>query len=311
MTLGDLLDLVTTKVHRTDEPSRAEARKYIASRYQMIYESYPWRDACEVAATPISAAQTVILPHIVDRVIGVRWSSGLTLRNESLWTILQIDPAKFDQAGDPVTYTIYSPSAVAASPGGQQITVQTTIGSADFSVSIYGSWQGRDKKESITLSSSTAVASIYNYDEIHTLSKYNDTHDLTVRRADNFEEILHLEPAERERNHQRLHFHSTPTNATSLLVLYKRHIKPLINDSDATEIKGMDNALLSCAIADMRESERQYGKASQKLEEGVLLVKTMADLERHQSENVVRLIPIISDNEDYHLTGGQPTWFER
>ena len=299
MTLGDFVDLVCTKVHRTDEPSRAEARKYIASRYQMIYESYPWRDACEVAATAITASQTVILPYIADRIIGVRWSSGITLRNESLWTILQIDPARFDTQGDPVTYTIYSPSGVYASPAGQQVTVQTVTPSPDFSVSIYGSSQGQDKVESISLTSTLAVVSRNNYDEIHTLSKYNDSHDLTVRRADNFEEILSLSAAEKERKHQRLHFHSTPTNATSLLVLYKRQIKPLVNDSDAPELAGIDNALLSCSIADMRESERQYAKANAKMEEGVALVRTMADLERHQSESVVRLIPIISDNEDF------------
>lgn len=308
MTLGDYVDLVCTKVHRTDEPSRAEARKYIASRYQMIFESYPWRDACEVAATPITASQTVILPYIADRIIGVRGGSGLALRNESLWTILQIDPARFDQTGDPVTYTIYSPSAVYASPGGQQITVATAMPDPDFSVSIYGSLAGQDKSESLALTSTTAVQSVNHYDEIHTLSKYNDSHDLTVRRADNFEEILYLGAAEKERKHQRLHFHTTPTNATSLLVLYKRAIKPLVNDSDAPELAGIDNALLSCGIADMRESERQYAKSAAKLEEGVALVKTMADLERHQSENVVRLIPIVSDNEDFSLASDK-SWF--
>jgi hypothetical protein len=298
MTLGDYVDLVTTKVHRTDEPSRDEARKYIASRYQMIFESYPWRDACEVAGIACTATQTVILPHIADRIIGVRWSSGLTLRNESLWTILQIDPAKFDQTGDPVTYTIYSPSAVHTAPPGQQITVQTTTASPDFMVSVYGSYLGQDKTETIRITSTVPVVSVYRYDTIYTLSKYNDSHDLTVRAADSSQELLHLNAAEQERKHQRLHLHSVPTNATTALVLYKRYIKPLVNDSDAPELAGIDNALLSCAIADMRESERQYAKAQVKLEEGVALVKTMADLERHQSENVVRLIPIISDNED-------------
>lgn len=300
MTLGDYVDLVTTKVHRTDEPSRDEARKYIASRYQMIFESYPWRDACEVAGIALeNTSQIVILPHIADRIIGVRWSSGLTLRNESLWTILQIDPAKFDQTGDPVTYTIYSPSGVAATPGGQMVTLATTQAtSVEFSISIYGSYQGQDKNETMSLTGTQELQSVNSYDDIYTLSKYTDAHSLTVRRADNLEEILYLTPAEKERRHQRLHFHSTPTNASVLLVLYKRRINPLVNDSDAPELAGIDNALLSCAIADMRESERQYAKAQAKMDEGVALVKTMADLERHQSENVVRLIPIISDNED-------------
>ena len=299
MTLGDYVDLVTTKVHRTDEPSRAEARKYIASRYQMIYESYPWRDACEVAGIALAATQTVILPHIADRVIGCRWGSGLTLRNDNLWTILQIDPAAFDRIGDPISYTIYSPSAVHTAPPGQQIAVQTTVASPDFQVSVYGAYRGQDKNESIRITGTVPVVSVNRYDDIYSLSKYNNSHDLTVRAADSSEELLYLSAAEQERKHQRLHFHSAPANTTTALVLYKRQIKPLVNDSDAPELAGIDNALLSCAIADMRESERQYAKANAKLEEGIGLVRTMADLERHQSESVVRLIPIISDNEDF------------
>ena len=304
MTLGDYIDLVCTKVHRTDLPSREEARKYIASRYQMIYESYPWRDACEVAGTVLPASQTVILPHIADRIMACRWATGITLRNESLWTILQIDPGRFDQVGDPVTYTIYSPSAVHSPPMGNKVLISTSVSSPDFSVSIYGSYQGQDKSETIMLTSAaTPVPSTNSYDDIFTLSKYNDTHDLSVRRADTSDEVLYLSAGEKERKHQRLHFHSTPSNTTTALVLYKRHIKPLINDSDAPELAGIDNALLSCSIADMRESERQYAKANMKMEEGVALVKTMADLERHQSESVVRLIPLPLDNEDFHLTG--------
>jgi hypothetical protein len=43
MTLSDYIDLVATKLHRTDDASKREARKYIASRYQMIYEGCIWR----------------------------------------------------------------------------------------------------------------------------------------------------------------------------------------------------------------------------------------------------------------------------
>ena len=167
MTLGEYVDLVCTKVHRTDEPSQEEARKYIASRYQMIYESYPWRDVCEIAGTALIAAQTVILPHIADRIIGCRWASGITLRNESLWTILQIDPSRFDQIGDPITYTIYSPSGVHTSPMGNQINVMTSVTSPNFSVSIYGSYLGQDKQETILLTSSaTPINSVNLYDDI-------------------------------------------------------------------------------------------------------------------------------------------------
>jgi hypothetical protein len=102
---------------------------------------------------------------------------------------------------------------------------------------------------------------------------------------------LFLETFETSRAHQRLHFHGTPQTADNVLILYKRKIRPLVNDSDGTEIGGIDNALLSAAIADMLEGQRQYAKAQLKAGEASQLASAAADLETNQSANIIRLIP--------------------
>jgi hypothetical protein len=112
MTLSDYIDLVATKMHRTDDASKREARKYIQSRYQMIYEGCVWRDVCAAMVVPFeSGEQITILPHLVDRVIAVRWSNNFPLRNEPLWTVIEIDANQPDQIRDDQFFHLLSQCA--------------------------------------------------------------------------------------------------------------------------------------------------------------------------------------------------------
>lgn len=291
MTLSDYIDLTCAKMHRTDDASRREARKYIQSRYQMIYEGCPWRDVCAAMVVPITNEQVTILPYLIDRVIAIRWNNNFSLRNEQLWTEIEIDPNRFDQVGDPISFSIYSPSALAVSPAGHQLAMGTSTATLPFSVSIYGSFQNQDRDEVLTISNNLTVYNTRPYDEVYSLSKSVSNADLAVSRSDSGAQLLYLRTFEKERTHQRLHFHSTPRNAANGLILYKRTFKPLVNDSDAPQIRGVDNALLSAALSDMQMGQRQYGKAQSLMAESVAMIAVMQDLEKHQSANLVRLVP--------------------
>ena len=111
MTLGEYVDLVCQKCRRTDNPTRNEARTYIRNKYRTIYESKPWRDVSGVIGVHIPAEQVTILPQIIDRVISCRWSDAISLPNESLYEVMEINPHRFDEVGDPMSYSIISPSA--------------------------------------------------------------------------------------------------------------------------------------------------------------------------------------------------------
>jgi hypothetical protein len=56
--------------------------------------------------------QIVICPQIIDRVISCRWSNQFTIKNASLWEIMEINPHRFEEVGDPLSYSIISPSGV-------------------------------------------------------------------------------------------------------------------------------------------------------------------------------------------------------
>jgi hypothetical protein len=212
-----------------------------------------------------------------------------------LFTVLSIDPNRFDQEGEPISFSVISPSGVLASPGGSTISLSTTDASPSFSVSVYGSYNGEELSETVSISGMGVVTSANNYDEIFSLSKTDILHNLSVARTDTATQILYLKPHENERIHQRLHFHSASLNQSTGLVLYKRAFRALINDSDSPDpIGGLETALLALAEADMYQAARQFTKKDNKLQEAVVAVAAMVDLERNQSANLTRIIPDIS-----------------
>lgn len=292
MTLSELSDLVCTKVHRTDAQSVAEAKTYIRARYRMLWDSRPWRDAIGMITVPAeSVSRITILPGIIDRVMSVRWGDSNTLLPADLGTIFSVDPAMFERSGEPATFSIISPSAVEVSPGGGKITVLSSDSNASFKVTVRGIRGTAEKSEVITTSGTGEVESVNEYDEILALAKASSNMDLTVKKSSGGEHVLFLESDESARQFQRLHFHVTPDSGRALLILFKRRFRPLNQDSDSTELVGIDNALVAAAIADMQEGQRQFGKAQMKMQEAGALASAVADMERHQSASVATLVP--------------------
>ena len=176
MTKKELVDLVTTKCHRTDDPSRQEAAAYVRARYRIIYESRIWRDSIDGPlllsgsvflnefGVPITddqgnilksgiAGQIIILPAIVGRVISCRWGSSSDLLNvEEMAQQFRINPQLFDSVGDPIGFSITSPSATTMSPGGGKISIYSSDTNARYSVSIRGNLGEVDQSETIRAS---------------------------------------------------------------------------------------------------------------------------------------------------------------
>jgi hypothetical protein len=308
MTLGDYVDLICQKVRRTDEPTREEARVYLRNKYQTIYESKPWRDVSGVVAVPVAASQVAILPNIVDRVISCRWDQNITLQSASLYEIMQMNPHKFDEVGDPLSFSIISPSGVAVPPLGQKIRATTSGTTPNFKISVYGSFNGDKVSEILNMASNTTVESSYRYDEIFSLSAGDSATDVDVKRADDGVQLVFLRHSESEKKHQRIHFHSTPQNTATALVLFKRQFHPLSDDSSSPEISGIETALEEFAMYDMRQAERQYSMAQQHLQAAGAAVAAMADLERHQSAHKVKIIPWVGLGEAVSLPGKGYWW---
>jgi hypothetical protein len=308
MTLSDYVEFICTKMHRTDDPSREEARTYVKARYRTLYESTPWRDTQQIGAISMGGGQEAILPHIVGAVMACRWSSQINLRNDSLFTVLSIDPSRFDQEGEPISFSVIAPSGVLISPAGSKLHLSTTDSAPNFTVSIYGSFEGEERSEIVSITGPGVVESTYEYDEIYSLTKADTLHNLSVSSLITGMQLLYLKAYENERIHQRISFHSTAVNTSTGLVLYKRTFRPLINDSDSPDpIGGIETTLLALAEADMYQASRQFSKKDNKLQEAAMAAAVMLDLERNQSANLTRIIPDLSVTSGEILTSKE--WF--
>ena len=302
MTFGELVELACTKMHRIDEESKAEMRVYLKARYQMLWDSRPWKDALRLITVPSTAAREVILPAMVDRIICVRWGLQL-LDPDHLVTIFLSDPNRFEQTTNPQSYSIISPSGVEVSPGGQRVKMFSDSAAALMTVTIHGRLGNVEEKELVSISGATTVTSVNYYDDIFGLSKDSSTYCLTVKNASSNAEILFLWDEETSRMHQRIMLHTTPAEAKSIYILYKRRCNTLINDSDVIEVKGLDNALLAAGISDMLEGQRHYGKAAMKAQESSVLTQAAADGDTHQQANIIRIIPWDGGGDDSELGG--------
>ena len=301
MTLSELTDLVCLKCHRTDAQTQTEAKAYIAARYRMLWDSRGWRDSLGLMSMTASS-QIVIMPGIVDRIQAIRCGENSNLLPADIGTVFSVDPGLFERSGEPVSFSLVSPSAVQVSPAGGKIKISSTDTSASYKVSARGLSGTTEKTETITAIGATEIESAHSYDEIWSLAKNSTTSDLTVKTAADAE-ILFLDAMETQKQFQRVHFHLTPDPSKTILILFKRRFKPLVNDQDATELNGIDNALIAAAVSDILEAQRQYGKAQLKMQESGALAQTMVDLERHQSASGAQIVPwdaaMSSDGSSY------------
>ena len=325
MTLAELADQVCQKVHRNDAPARAEAKMYLKARHRILWESRIWRDAIDpplllsgrtltnefgeplmdengnIITTGL-VDQILILPAICSRVINCRWGNNIVLQNEELWNMIRLNPSIFDQTGDPIGFRLLRLPARKFSQVDCRLRFTTSSVDAVFDVTIRGRLNDVDQSEVVRVTGGGPTNSVNSYDHISALGKETLEANLTV--TDSLgTTLLNLPANEGDRKHQRIHFHSTPRNPGTLMILYKRKCKDLINDSDSTEIEGFDNMVLAAAISDMREGERQISKAAAKAQEVAGLMQVAIDLEKEQSASMPRLIPDPGDGWDLHGKG--------
>ena len=323
MTLGEAIDYVVTVCHRNDDESRAEARKYIRARHRIIYNARLWRDAVDmhpllggqifnefgqplvdengnIIYTGLSG-QILILPALIGKVIMLRWGNAGTLDVEEPSTIMKIDPERFQRIGEPISFSLMNPSATTVSPGGRSLRLSSSSNAASYRVSIRGQLGDLDRDETVTTAGQAQIASFYSYDQVSSIAKMSETEDLIV--ADDLgTPLLNLPRSETSRSHQRVHLHSTPRDAGSLLILYKKRLQELTDDACEIFPPSLVDAVAEGAISKMREGERQFGKAAAKAQEVIALMDVAVREEREQSASNPRLIP-------YDL-GGWSLWDE-
>ena len=197
--------------------------------------------------------------------------------------------------GIPASYTEIEPIAFDKSTSTDPFRVMLRLrnSSSDEGKSVYfkGIKDGRPVSETLTLQSTSYYGST-EFDEVHYVSKPVTSGIVRISNGVTTQTI----PAEETRfSLCRIRLNLVPRYVTGeevcLIVVGKKRLRPLRNDNDEPQIRGIDNSLIAYAEGDMLERQRQFGKAQVKFGEASSLLDVVRDLERGQSSAVSILQP--------------------
>ena len=238
------------------------------------------------------------LPQSIAQVLAIT-ADDQELRPEDLITQYMVDPDALTESGtasgfSPVTSvginfdllngSLYFDVADSDDAGKKVEIVGRLLGDPD-----------RIYKETLTLAASPSVnVSFESYSEITSLSKEATADTVTVKNITGYDKFYWYS-WETKAEFQRVKLYRRPTyNATGpiqLVVLGKQKIRPLVADTDAPMISGIDNALIKYGTADMLKRQRQYGKAQLETGEGDRLLAVARDAETNQTAKIMRIVP--------------------
>lgn len=114
MNLAALTEFVCTKGQMVGTADIAAAKLFLAKRYELIWNSYLWKDSLvmvDVTVDPDNADNAegiVLMPEIIDRVVAIR-TADRSVKVTGLETFYREDFDKFASHGTPYEFAILSP----------------------------------------------------------------------------------------------------------------------------------------------------------------------------------------------------------
>lgn len=313
MTLASIADYVCKKVGKTDSTSVAICKDFIRQRHEMVYDTGLWKDSIKIeqfclstkdspdsnpyttdAVNPYAYEQEITLPYEIARPIAVLYETTL-MSCRDLQALVRIQPEAMFSEGVPASYTEIEPIAFGKSTSSDpfRVMLRARSSSADDGKTVYfkGILDGRPVSETFVLSTTSRYGS-QEFDEVHYVSKPVTSGTITFSNG----AIDQVIPAEETRYSLcRLRLSLVPEYVSGeqvcMIVVGKKRLRPLRNDYDDPQIRGIDNALIAFAEGDMLERSRQFGKAQIKFSEASSLLEIVRDLERGQSSAVSVLQP--------------------
>lgn len=297
MILGDIVSYVAGKVGFSGTTFSQRIRDWAHLRQQMLWNEAVWKDSLSIYTKSAAAAQKeIILPSQIDMVVAVKQAGqGLPMLPVDQVFLFSSETESWESSGPTLRFSQPPALGLAVAiptDGGEKLTCKSSS-AADVGkkLTIYGELAGIEKTEQVTLNGTMDVDSVESYTDVFSLSKEVTTGSLSVTGKTSATLLQTLKPTEAQKRHPRLRLHQIPTSTLPLLVLGKRHAPPLKQDTDATALARLDNALLAFVVADALESLRQYAKSQAKAEEGMALLASVKRTEVYQQASACRLTP--------------------
>jgi hypothetical protein len=301
MILGEIVSYACGKAGRSDDGFKAKVRTWAQLRRDMLWQQQLWKDSLAIYTKAVTAGQaTVYLPAHIEKLVAARHDDTALLPVDQVF-LFNDDPGMWERTGTPMEFSRPAASgvAVALPANGEKVNlVSGNAADVGKKVSIYGELNGEEVTELVLLNGTSAVQSVNTFTEIWQLSKEATAGQVTATGATSAATLVRLAAEQTEKRHPRLRFHETPVAAITLAVLAKRLPPPLRNDSDATGLPSLDNALLAFVSADALEHMRQYNKAAAKTKEGNAILERAMSTEIFHEAKGGRITPNDSVGDD-------------
>ena len=305
-TLSEMVDSVCARLGDYQPATQILVKEALREEYRMIYDSQLWPESL-VPFRADSDGSQIILPDFIDRVVAVRAeATGFGIRNEDISTFFGMTPQIFEEITGPARgYSLLTPVGVYVLPEIQErLSFFSTDPMDNAQIFIRGESSGQIYEESVQLNGLSQVYTARAYDVPLTLAKPETHGDITVRGAFSNAPLQTLYANQTERKHMRLWIQPSNTTAHSCLILGKRKITSLVDDSDTPMIRNVHNVLINAAVAAISKDaavSQKYGVRA------ASALKTLIDGETNQQSRTPRVIPYVEP--DYLWTAEQEGWF--
>jgi hypothetical protein len=312
MNLSEMANHVCQKIGKTDPESLAACKGFIRRRHELCYSSMLFKDSLDVFDVSALTLPIVVLPVEVGRPLAV-WEkdSGMQIDLENLATVILRDPGLLARG----TYGTLSFSEGPATGWpfdlgeGSQLSFVNHAGNPPVKLTISGAGQSTQLptlpgESSQTLTVPSGVFALSNYwHRIDRMSRPAVPYPIAVYQVATGAQWYW--PADMEEV-------AIPTirmvpplaEPTELQVYGKKRFRQMQSDGDSPMVRGLTNALLAFAQADMLERARQYAKAAAKNSEATSMLTVARDEEVNQSAFDARVVPQVPAME------GTEAWLE-
>ena len=241
---------------------------------------------------------TVVMPQNISNVLAITADDEELIPSEII-TQFMADPASLTEKGTARKFSPISSVGINFDLVNGSVYFETVDASdAGKKIEVVGRLKGdpnRIYKETVTLAASPSVnVTFESYSEITSLSKEETADTIIVKNITGYNKF-YWNAWETKSEFQRVRLYNRPefneTEPIQLTILGKKKIRPLVADTDAPMISGIDNALIKYGTADMLKRQRQYGKAQLETGEGDRLLAVARDAETNQTAKIMRITP--------------------
>lgn len=328
MTLSEMAAFVCGKVRARDTTATADAKKFLARRYQMLWEDQLWKDALrgyEFTLKPLTYTWAAMpfgnwvsagagiwhLPSGVDRMLALRKATGGVVV-EDTFQFYRGGTDEFAETGEAVKFDVIGQAArdltarrATVEALGVVISSSAAADNGQLLRVRYLDLDGEERTDSVALASGGAALTA-NPAGLLSVDKPVTTGTVDVLLDGKY--VIRLTAAQTVApQHLRIRLSPKPVVDTEFKALVKLKPQALTADADAPQLRGIENALLALVQGDMLERQRRYGQAQAKFAEGMALLDQLKRTEVMQEANLTRILPEVLEVSGSVGDGGFPS----